>query len=36
MVFDCPEPAALATFYGDLLGGAVDWRSHAFCFGEDC
>jgi predicted enzyme related to lactoylglutathione lyase len=31
VVFDCPDPALLATFYGDLLGGTVDLSDPSWC-----
>jgi hypothetical protein len=31
MVFDCPDPTLLATFYGDLLGGVVDATDPSWC-----
>jgi len=31
IVFDCPDPAGLAAFYGELLGGDVDETDPAWC-----
>jgi predicted enzyme related to lactoylglutathione lyase len=31
VVFDCPDPESLATFYGELLGGAVDSSDPSWC-----
>jgi predicted enzyme related to lactoylglutathione lyase len=30
-VFDCPDPARLAAFYGELLGGVVDTTDPSWC-----
>jgi predicted enzyme related to lactoylglutathione lyase len=30
-VFDCPDPARLAAFYGELLGGIVDTSDPSWC-----
>jgi predicted enzyme related to lactoylglutathione lyase len=31
IVFDCPDPARLAAFYGELLGGVVDSTDPSWC-----
>lgn len=31
VVFDCPDPAALASFYADLLHGQVDLSDPEWC-----
>ena len=31
VVFDCPEPSALASFYADLLGGQLDVSDPEWC-----
>jgi predicted enzyme related to lactoylglutathione lyase len=31
IVFDCPDPARLADFYGELLGGVVDSTDPLWC-----
>jgi len=31
VVFDCPDPSALATFYADLLGCRSDLRDPTWC-----
>ena len=31
IVFDCPDPERLATFYGDLLGGVIDLSDPSWC-----
>jgi predicted enzyme related to lactoylglutathione lyase len=31
VVFDCPDPSALATFYADLLNGQLDVSDPGWC-----
>jgi predicted enzyme related to lactoylglutathione lyase len=31
IVLDCPDPARLASFYGELLGGVVDTSDPSWC-----
>jgi predicted enzyme related to lactoylglutathione lyase len=31
IVFDCPDPSALATFYADLLNGQLDVSDPTWC-----
>jgi predicted enzyme related to lactoylglutathione lyase len=31
VVFDCPDPSALATFYADLLNGQLDVSNPEWC-----